>query len=38
MECTFGQMNGQYALKVERFIASPPDAQPAEQVTGENNG
>ena len=23
MECTYGQQNGQYALKVERFIASP---------------
>jgi flagellar motor switch protein FliN len=31
MECTYGQQNGQYALKLERFIASPeiPAGEPA---------
>ncbi len=38
MECTYGQQNGQYALKLERFIASPPDAPANEPAMGENNG
>lgn len=35
MECRYGQQNGQYALKVERFVASELSAEPAK---GENNG
>jgi flagellar motor switch protein FliM len=35
MECSYGQQNGQYALKVERFVASELSAEPAK---GENNG
>lgn len=35
MECTYGQQNGQYALKVERFIASPPDLPAVEKAMGE---
>lgn len=38
MECTYGQQNGQYALKVERFIAASPDIPPGEPVMGEKNG
>jgi flagellar motor switch protein FliM len=38
MECSYGQQNGQYALKVERFIASSPDAPAAEPAMGEKNG
>src|SRR5574343_1032662 len=38
MECAYGQQNGQYALKVERFIASPPEGAPADPGPGENNG
>ncbi|MBS1140998.1 MAG: Flagellar motor switch protein FliM [Proteobacteria bacterium] len=38
MECTYGQQSGQYALKVERFIASSPEAPHAEPATGEKNG
>ena len=39
MECTYGQQNGQYALKVERFINGTPDAAPpGEPVMGEKNG
>ena len=38
MECTYGQQNGQYALKVERFIAASPEAAHAEPAPGENNG
>jgi len=34
MECTYGQQNGQYALKVERFIS----AESANPAVGENNG
>jgi flagellar motor switch protein FliM len=33
MECRYGQQGGQYALKIERFIA----AEGAEPVFGENN-
>lgn len=35
MECSYGQQNGQYALKLERFIAAEPVSNPA---VGENNG
>jgi len=38
MECTYGQLNGQYALKVERFIAALPDTPPGEPAMGEKNG
>lgn len=38
MECSYGQLNGQYALKVERFVASSPEAPAAEPMMGENNG
>jgi flagellar motor switch protein FliM len=38
MECSYGQQNGQYALKVERFIASSPDTPATEPAIGENNG
>jgi flagellar motor switch protein FliM len=38
MECSYGQQNGQYALKVERFIASSPDTPAAEPAMGEKNG
>jgi flagellar motor switch protein FliM len=38
MECTYGQQNGQYALKIERFVASLPEVPAAEPVMGEKNG
>lgn len=38
MECTYGQQNGQYALKIERFIAASPDAPASDPVLGEKNG
>jgi len=38
IECTYGQQNGQYALKVERFIAAVPDTPPSEPAAGEKNG
>jgi flagellar motor switch protein FliM len=38
IECTYGQQNGQYALKVERFIAAVPDIPPGEPAAGEKNG
>jgi flagellar motor switch protein FliM len=38
MECSYGQQNGQYALKVERFIASPPDLPAFDKAIGEHNG
>ncbi|HXE37074.1 MAG TPA: FliM/FliN family flagellar motor switch protein [Azonexus sp.] len=38
MECSYGQQNGQYALKVERFVASSPDAPAHEPAMGEKNG
>jgi len=38
MECTYGQQSGQYALKVDRFIASSPETPHAEPATGEKNG
>jgi len=38
MECSYGQQNGQYALKLERFIGSSLDAPTAESAIGEKNG
>lgn len=38
IECTYGQQNGQYAMKVDRFIAAVSDLPPAESATGEKNG
>jgi flagellar motor switch protein FliM len=38
MECTYGQQNGQYALKVERFLAASPDQPAAEPAMGAHNG
>jgi flagellar motor switch protein FliM len=38
MECTYGQINGQYALKVERFLAASPDAPASMPAMGVNNG
>lgn len=38
IECTYGQQNGQYALKVERFIAPMPDAPHNEAAPGEKHG
>jgi flagellar motor switch protein FliM len=38
MECSYGQQNGQYALKLERFIAAPLDATAADPAMGETNG
>ena len=38
IECTFGQQSGQYALKVERFIAAAPEAPHADVAPGEKNG
>jgi flagellar motor switch protein FliM len=38
MECTYGQLNGQYALKVDRFIASLSDPAAAEPTPGDKNG
>ena len=35
MECRYGQQNGQYALKIERFISMDGPGDPA---TGDNNG
>lgn len=37
MECTYGQQNGQYALKLERFIATPTEIVGGEPVRGEKN-
>ena len=37
MMCTYGQQNGQYALKLEKFIASPTEITGGEPVRGENN-
>jgi len=34
IECRYGQQNGQYALKVERFITPDPSSDP---LTGENH-
>jgi flagellar motor switch protein FliM len=38
IECTYGKQNGQYALKVERFIAAVPDLPSGEPAAGEKNG
>ena len=38
MECTYGQQNGQYALKIERFIAAAPDAPANESILGDKHG
>ncbi|WP_412479192.1 flagellar motor switch protein FliM [Azonexus sp. IMCC34839] len=38
MECAYGQQNGQYALKVERFISSNPEGSPVEPSPGEQHG
>jgi flagellar motor switch protein FliM len=38
IECTYGQQNGQYALKIERFIAAVHDIPPGEPPAGEKNG
>jgi flagellar motor switch protein FliM len=35
MECTYGQQNGQYALKVERFISTLPEALSGDSTQGE---
>lgn len=35
MECSYGQQNGQYALKVQRFI---PTESSTDAVSGEHNG
>ena len=37
IECTYGQQNGQYALKVERFIAAQADIQAVEPALGEKD-
>lgn len=38
MECTYGQQNGQYALKLEKFIASSTaETHTAEPAMGETN-
>lgn len=38
MECSYGQQSGQYALRVEKFIATPTEATPVESAMGEKNG
>lgn len=38
MECSYGQQNGQYALKIDRFVASTTDIPANEPVMGEKNG
>ncbi|MCE1239351.1 MAG: flagellar motor switch protein FliM [Azonexaceae bacterium] len=38
MECTYGQQNGQYALRVEKFIASPNELGSTEPVMGDKHG
>lgn len=38
MECTYGQQNGQYALRVEKFIATPADVTSGEPPPGEKHG
>lgn len=35
MECRYGQQSGQYALKIERFVAGDSETEPA---TGEHDG
>ncbi|MBS1189615.1 MAG: Flagellar motor switch protein FliM [Rhodocyclaceae bacterium] len=38
MECRYGQQNGQYALKIERFVTGAASDKAAEPVMGEQNG
>ena len=38
IECAYGQQNGQYALKVERFIAGDVNGSAGEPASGEKNG
>ena len=38
IECTYGQQNGQFAIKIDRFIAAVSDIPPNEPAAGENNG
>lgn len=38
IECTFGQQSGQYALKVERFIAASPETPHTDAAPGEKHG
>lgn len=38
IECTYGQLNGQYALKVERFIAPIPEAPQNDAPPGDKHG
>jgi len=38
MECTYGQQNGQYALRVEKFVASPAEIANGEPALGEKHG
>jgi flagellar motor switch protein FliM len=38
MECSYGQQNGQYALKVERFVSNTSDSPAPEPAPGDNNG
>jgi flagellar motor switch protein FliM len=38
MECTYGQQSGQFALRVEKFIATPAESNSGEIVAGERNG
>ena len=35
MECAYGQQNGQYAIKVERFVANPGELPASEPALGE---
>jgi flagellar motor switch protein FliM len=37
MMCTYGQQNGQYALKLEKFIATPAELTGGDPLTGEKN-
>jgi len=37
MECSYGQQNGQYALRVEKFVGSQPDQHAGEPLPGESN-
>ncbi|MBS4016614.1 flagellar motor switch protein FliM [Azonexus hydrophilus] len=37
IECSYGQQNGQYALRVEKFIATPPETGSGDVVAGGKN-
>ncbi|WP_028994515.1 flagellar motor switch protein FliM [Azonexus hydrophilus] len=37
IECSYGQQNGQYALRVEKFIATPPETGSGDVVAGGRN-